>query len=173
MYRRGSSPRLLVHDTALMVVASGESRSRLLEDADRRGHLVETAGGAYLLARSAHEGFTVNWWRDGASEVDFVVTQGRKRTGIDAVARFFPFGCGTQVIYLTGYAEYCSRAYRTEHVWYLLKPADQHDLDDALSRAIGNLERIRSRAIAVQSCGQTVSIVPAVTYNFLRTLTAE
>ena len=83
MYRRGSSPRLLVRDTALMVVASGESRSRLLEDADRRGHLVETAVGAYLLARSAHESFTVNWRRDGASEVDFVVTQGRKRTAIE------------------------------------------------------------------------------------------
>lgn len=81
--QRGSSPRLLVHDTSLMVVASGEGRSRLLEDKDRRGHLVETAIGAHLLARSAREKFTVNWWRDGSSEVDFVVTQGRKRTAIE------------------------------------------------------------------------------------------
>lgn len=81
--QRGSSPRLLVHDTSLMVVASGEGRERLLEDADRRGHLVETAVGAYLLARSAREDFTVHWWRDGSSEVDFVVTQGRRRTAIE------------------------------------------------------------------------------------------
>lgn len=83
------------------------------------------------------------------------------RTGIDVVGRLFPPGCGTQVIYLTSYAEYCSRAYRTAHVWYLLKPAAQRDLDDALSRALGNLERARSRAIAVQSRGQTVSIAPS------------
>lgn len=80
---RGSSPRLLVHDTSLMVVASGESRARLLEDSDRRGHLVETAVGTYLLARSKMEHFSVNWWRDGSAEVDFVVTQGRKRTAIE------------------------------------------------------------------------------------------
>ena len=80
---RGSSPRLLVHDTSLMVVASGEDRSRLPGDTERRGHLVETAVGAYLLARSIQENFTLNWWRDGANEVDFVVTQGRKRTAIE------------------------------------------------------------------------------------------
>ena len=80
---RGSSPRLLVHDTSLMVVASGEDRARLLEDSDRRGHLVETAVGTYLLARSKMEHFSVNWWRDGSAEVDFVVTQGRKRTAIE------------------------------------------------------------------------------------------
>ncbi|OUO35944.1 ATP-binding protein [Olsenella sp. An290] len=80
---RGSSPRLLVHDTSLMVVSSGESRARLLEDGDRRGHLVETAVGTYLLARSKTEHFSVNWWREGSAEVDFVVTQGRKRTAIE------------------------------------------------------------------------------------------
>ena len=31
--------------------------------------------------RCAH--FSVNWWRDGSAEVDFVVTQGRKRTAIE------------------------------------------------------------------------------------------
>lgn len=80
---RGSSPRLLVHDTSLMAVSSGESRARLLEDGDRRGHLVETAVGTYLLARSKTEHFSVNWWREGSAEVDFVVTQGRKRTAIE------------------------------------------------------------------------------------------
>lgn len=80
---RASSPRLLVHDTSLMVASSGERRARLLEDRERRGHLVETAVGAYLLASASSEGFSVNWWRDGAAEVDFVVTQGRRRTAIE------------------------------------------------------------------------------------------
>ena len=80
---KSSSPRMLVHDTSLMVAASGEDRATLLEDPDRRGHLVETAIGAYLLARSHNEHFDVYWWREGTAEVDFVIRKGRKRTAIE------------------------------------------------------------------------------------------
>lgn len=78
-----SSPRMLVHDTSLMVAASGEDRSALLEIPELRGHLVESAIGAYLLARSHKEHFDVFWWRDGSAEVDFVIKKGRKRTALE------------------------------------------------------------------------------------------
>jgi len=68
-----SSPRLMVYDTSLLVWAAGSSRKRFLEAADLRGHLVESAVGAYLLARSKEEGFSVYWWRDRDKEVDFVI----------------------------------------------------------------------------------------------------
>ena len=55
--------------------------------------------------------------------------------GIDLVKRYFPAGCGTQVIYVTGFVEYCTSVYRTEHLYFLVKPFAQDDLDDALSRA--------------------------------------
>lgn len=80
---KSSSPRLLVHDTALMVAASDEDRSLLVSDPERRGHLVETAVGAYLLGRSQKEHFGLYWWREGNDEVDFVVKKGRKRTAIE------------------------------------------------------------------------------------------
>lgn len=80
---KSSSPRLLVHDTALMVAASDEDRSLLLSDFERRGHLVETAVGAYLLGRSRKEHFGLYWWREGNDEVDFVIKKGRKRTAIE------------------------------------------------------------------------------------------
>jgi len=80
---KSSSPRLLVHDTSLMVAASGEDRTTLLEDPDKRGHLTETAVGAYLLARSQKEHFELFWWRENNKEVDFVVKKGRKRTAIE------------------------------------------------------------------------------------------
>lgn len=83
MRAKSSSPRLLVHDTALMTVASGEGRRLLLEDRDWRGHVVETAVGAYLLGRARREHFQVSWWREGSKEVDFVVSQGRRRTAIE------------------------------------------------------------------------------------------
>ena len=70
---KASSPRLIVHDTALMSAPYGERRHDLLDISDLRGHLVETAVGAYLLARSKTEGFNINWWREGNSEVDFVI----------------------------------------------------------------------------------------------------
>ena len=73
---RASSPRLLVHDTGLMTAAYGRYRDFLLDDPERRGHLVESAVGAYLLARSHEEHFELRWWRDGTDEVDFVLAQG-------------------------------------------------------------------------------------------------
>lgn len=83
MRAKSSSPRLLAHDTALMTVASGEGRRLLLEDGDWRGHVAETAVGAYLLGRARREHFQVSWWREGNKEVDFVVSQGRRRTAIE------------------------------------------------------------------------------------------
>ncbi len=69
-----SSPRLLVHDTSLMVAAYGRKRNALLDNPELRGRLVETAVGAYLINRSYSGEIEVFWWREGASEVDFVVT---------------------------------------------------------------------------------------------------
>lgn len=82
--RRASSPRLAVYDTALMTVSYGPMRDSLLTDPDRRGHLVESAVGAYLLKRAVREGFEVNWWRDRNNrEVDFVISSGASRTAIE------------------------------------------------------------------------------------------
>ena len=49
---KASSPRLMVHDPALMT-SMWHGKGSLLEDPDLYGHLVETAVGAYLIARSA------------------------------------------------------------------------------------------------------------------------
>lgn len=71
---KASSPRLLVHDPSLMT-SMWRGRGSLLIDPDLRGHLVETAVGAYLGARAAAEGFELHWWREGDKEVDFVVAR--------------------------------------------------------------------------------------------------
>lgn len=71
---RASSPRLMVHDTSLMS-CMWEGRGDLLADSALRGHLVETAVGAYLIARSQVQGFSLYWWREGPLEVDFVAVR--------------------------------------------------------------------------------------------------
>jgi len=73
---RQSSPRLMVYDTSLLTWSAGVSRKRFLDLPDMRGHLVESAVGASLLARGREEGFSVYWWRDRDMEVDFVIEKG-------------------------------------------------------------------------------------------------
>jgi hypothetical protein len=80
--RRASSPKLQVMNTALMTAQSGMSPEDVRADSAWRGRLVESAVGAYLLSLEATEGLQVNYWRDGAAEVDFVV---RSHAGLWAI----------------------------------------------------------------------------------------
>lgn len=80
---KASSPRLMVYDTALMTATYGSYRDFLLTDPERKGRLVESAVGAFLLARSKQQHFEVRWWREGTHEVDFVLTQGDAVTAIE------------------------------------------------------------------------------------------
>ncbi len=80
---RASSPRLMVYDTSLMTATYGRYRDFLLEDPERRGRLVESAVGAWLLADSRKQGFELYWWRDGDAEVDFVAASGSEVTAIE------------------------------------------------------------------------------------------
>ena len=81
--RRRGSPRLMVYDTSLMTAVSGLGRAAWVEEPDRRGHLVESAVGALLLARAGAEGFEVFWWREGSKEVDFVLRRGAELAAIE------------------------------------------------------------------------------------------
>lgn len=80
---KASSPRLMVFDTSLMTATYGQYRDFLLTDPERKGHLVESAVGAYLLGQSRMHRFDVCWWRDGNHEVDFVVSQGDATIAIE------------------------------------------------------------------------------------------
>jgi len=80
---RKSAPRFMVFDTSLMTYADGSNRRRLLNNATDRGRLVESAVGAYLLARGNEEGFEVCWWRERNIEVDFVIKKGSQLTAIE------------------------------------------------------------------------------------------
>ena len=73
----------MVYDTSLLVWAAGASRKNLLEMPDSRGRIVESAVGAYLLARGREEGFSVFWWRERENEVDFVIEKGNALTAIE------------------------------------------------------------------------------------------
>lgn len=81
---RRSSPRIMVHNTALMTYAYGSRRELLLKDSEWRGHLVESSVGAYLIARAAQEGFEVYWWRTSkGEEIDFVIEKAGMLTALE------------------------------------------------------------------------------------------
>ncbi|MDR3112762.1 MAG: AAA family ATPase [Endomicrobium sp.] len=80
---RQSSPCFMVYDTSLMTYSDGASRKRFLENPESKGRLVESAVGAYLLARSKEEGFETFYWREKNSEVDFILQKGNSLTAIE------------------------------------------------------------------------------------------
>lgn len=82
-----------------------------------------------------------------------------EEAGIDAVRRLSEKRRNVQVIYTTGYIEYCTRVYQTSHVYFLGKPLAQSELDDALACAIANLDELRSRRpLVLKSFGKVTSV---------------
>ncbi len=86
--------------------------------------------------------------------------------GIEVVRRLFPAGSETQVIYVSGYVEFCTPVYQTEHVYFLLKPVKQHELDAALRKSLSRLNASDSEPIALRH-GSTVTLVPAAEIEYV------
>jgi hypothetical protein len=81
--KRGSSPKLLALDTALVTAVGEPGASEADADPAARGRLVETAVGAHLVAGTAGTTVEVCYWREGSWEVDFVLRRGRAVTAIE------------------------------------------------------------------------------------------
>jgi predicted AAA+ superfamily ATPase len=81
--QRGSSPKLVALNNALMSVVSPLSFAEARADRAWWGRLAETAVGAHLLNSSRGTGIQVNWWRDRGREVDYILRRGRRLTSIE------------------------------------------------------------------------------------------
>lgn len=81
--QRGSSPKLLVMNTALMSASSPWSFRRARREADFWGRLVESAVGAHLLNSAAGTKIEIFYWRERSLEVDFVLRLGRTVVAIE------------------------------------------------------------------------------------------
>lgn len=76
--QRASSPKLQVMNTALLSAQSGPSLEEARADRAAWGRWVESAVGAHLANASAAGAFQLFYWRQGDSEVDFVMSAGKK-----------------------------------------------------------------------------------------------
>ncbi len=80
---RGSSPKLLVFNTALMTVMAGASPEEVQSDREFRGRLIESAVGAHLANAATAGECELFYWRDRGQEVDFVTKAGSRLTAIE------------------------------------------------------------------------------------------
>jgi hypothetical protein len=75
---RGSSPKLILWNSALIHALSPWSFAEARREGAWWGRVVENAVGAHLLNHLPEPAWQVTYWREGNKEVDFVVTQGRE-----------------------------------------------------------------------------------------------
>jgi hypothetical protein len=83
---RGSQPKLLAMNTALVSAPSGMTLSAARRDPALWGRLVETAVGAHAMNTAAEAGVTVTYWRDRDREVDWVLERGPDVVGIEVTS---------------------------------------------------------------------------------------
>ena len=98
---RASSPKLNVLNTALMTAPLTYTFEEARADRTFWGRLVESGVGAHLHNTAGHE-VELSSWRDGAHEVDFVLSRGPNLVGIEVKS-------GPRVGRLSGLAEFRKR----------------------------------------------------------------
>jgi hypothetical protein len=81
--QRGSSPKLMVLNTALLTAQAGTTFATARADGELWGRIVESAVGAHLVNAAALAAFEVFYWRDRNREVDFVVRSRDRLTAIE------------------------------------------------------------------------------------------
>jgi len=74
---RGSSPKLVLWNNALVTALGLRSFSEVRSDPSSWGRLVENAVGAHLLNHLQGVSYEVSYWRERNDEVDYVIRGGR------------------------------------------------------------------------------------------------
>jgi len=75
--KRGSSPKLVLWNNALVNALSTRSFADTLADTIWWGRLVENAVGAHLCNSLNSVEYSITYWREGDHEVDYVISRGR------------------------------------------------------------------------------------------------
>jgi hypothetical protein len=81
--KRGSSPKLVLWNNALINAWSLLSSKQALADGGYWGRLVENAVGAHLLNGLQGPDWSITYWRRATEEVDFVIAHGSDVWGLE------------------------------------------------------------------------------------------
>ncbi len=88
--KKGSSPKLILWNNALINALSPYNFKSCMENLTWYGHIVENAVGAHLLNHLTSIEWDLSYWREGDSEVDFVITHGDKIYALEVKSRLRP-----------------------------------------------------------------------------------
>lgn len=81
--KRGSSPKLILWNNALINAISSKTYRDAVGDPAWWGRLVENAVGSHLCNGLSGTEYSITYWREGVKEVDFVVTRGAESRAIE------------------------------------------------------------------------------------------
>jgi len=81
--KRGSSPKLLLWNNALVTALSNRSFDESNSDAIWWGRLVENAVGGHIVNSLYPVDYSITYWRHGENEVDFVIASGTELCAIE------------------------------------------------------------------------------------------
>jgi len=90
--QRGSIPKLIVLDNALVTAMRGVGFRAATQDPVFWGRLTENAVGAQLYWQAQERGGELRYWRDRQAEVDFVLAQGTDIRAIEVKSGAGPVG---------------------------------------------------------------------------------
>lgn len=88
------------------------------------------------------------------------------QNGIQLARQLFPDPTRTQVIFITGYLEFCSSVYETAHVYFLLKPLQADAFRRALEKALAVHRALPAQCLTVQT-GTRLQRVPLASIRYL------
>ena len=81
--KRGSSPKLLLWNNALVNALSNRSFNETIADTSWWGRLVENAVGGYLVNNLYPIDYSITYWRHGDTEVDFVIARATELCAVE------------------------------------------------------------------------------------------
>ena len=79
---RSSSPKFQVYNNALLTAQSPMTWKEFTVNPKLRGRVIESAVGVHLLAHST-DNYKLQYWNESNSEVDFVITDGKKLVALE------------------------------------------------------------------------------------------
>lgn len=81
-------------------------------------------------------------------------------TGIDIVKKLHVISPATQIIYTTGYVEYCEKVYETNHISFLRKPISRERLNAAIDKAVQNIAGMEERIHRITNGHNIINLKP-------------
>lgn len=84
--RYASEPKYQVFNNAFLTAYSGLTYKDALLTPKIWGRFAESAVGAHLASMAEENGYQLNYWRDGANEVDYIVSNGKTILAIEVKA---------------------------------------------------------------------------------------